>query len=110
MIVKPSDIVIVENSPGFHGKMIHSDHMTLAFWEVDKGAIGAEHRHHNEQILHVLEGEFEFAMGGKTQVCKAGDSVMIPSNALHGGKAITKCRLMDVFSPAREDYKNPAKK
>ena len=29
---------------------------------------------------------------------------MIPSNATHSGRAITACRILDVFYPLREDY------
>lgn len=56
-------------------------------------------------MMHVVEGEFEFTLDGKTKVYTAGDIVPIPSNVPHSGKALTPCRLMDVFSPAREDYK-----
>ena len=30
---------------------------------------------------------------------------MIPPNAVHSGRAVTELRLMDVFSPVREDYR-----
>ena len=56
-------------------------------------------------MMHVVEGEFEFTVDGKTQVYTAGAVVHIPSNVPHSGKAITPCKLMDVFSPVREDYK-----
>jgi len=31
--------------------------------------------------------------------------VVIAPHASHSGKALTKCTLMDVFSPVREAYK-----
>ena len=55
--------------------------------------------------MHVVEGDFEFTLDGETKICKPGDIVHIPSNLPHSGKAITPCKLMDVFSPAREEYK-----
>jgi len=91
--------------PGYHGRLVHGEKMTIAFWNVDKGAEVPEHSHENEQIMHVLDGEFEFTVGGDTQVYQAGELVVIPPQIPHRGKAITPCRLMDVFSPVREAYK-----
>ncbi len=105
MDIKLSDITAKEYMPGYHGKMIHSENMTLAFWEVEEGAEVPEHRHHHEQIMQVLEGSFEFTLDGQTGVYKPGDLVRIPPNVSHRGKALTPCKLMDVFSPVREEYK-----
>ena len=91
--------------PGLHGKIIHGETMTLAFWDVEEGAIVPEHFHINEQIMHVLEGKFEFTVAGETKVYLPGELVIIPSNISHSGKALTACKLMDVFSPVREAYK-----
>ncbi|MEN8788081.1 MAG: cupin domain-containing protein [Flavobacteriaceae bacterium] len=99
------DLEAREYFPGFLGKMIHTQHMTIAFWEVTAGAEVPEHAHHHEQVLHVLEGRFEFTLNGHTSTYESGDLVVIPPNAVHSGIARTACKLMDVFSPAREDYK-----
>lgn len=100
-----SEIEAKEIQPGLHGKMVHGKQLTWAFWEVEKGAGVPEHQHPHEQIMHVVEGEFEFTLNGKTKVYRNGDIVVIPSNVPHAGTALTPCKLMDVFSPAREDYK-----
>jgi quercetin dioxygenase-like cupin family protein len=100
-----SEITPKEIMPGYHGKLIHGETMTIAFWDVEKGATVPEHAHLNEQIMHVLEGEFEFTVGGETKIYKPNDLVIIPSNLPHSGKALTACKLMDVFSPVRETYK-----
>jgi quercetin dioxygenase-like cupin family protein len=94
-----------ELMPGYHGKMVHGNQLTWAFWTVEKGAVVPEHQHPHEQIMHVVEGDFEFTLDGETKICKPGDIVHIPSNLPHSGKAITPCKLMDVFSPVREEYK-----
>ena len=94
-----------ELMPGYHGKMVHGNQLTWAFWTDEKGAVVPEHQHPHEQIMHVVEGDFEFTLDGETKICKPGDIVHIPSNLPHSGKAITPCKLMDVFSPAREEYK-----
>ena len=91
--------------PGLKGKLVHGDKITWAFWGVKKGAEVPEHSHHHEQIMHVIDGEFEFILNGNKKIYKSGDVVVIPSNIPHSGKALTECRLMDVFSPVREEYK-----
>ncbi|NNJ87998.1 MAG: cupin domain-containing protein [Eudoraea sp.] len=105
MNIHLSEIEPKEIMPGYHGKLVHGETMTLAFWDVKEGAAVPEHFHVNEQIMHVLEGTFEFTVAGVTRVYLPGELVIIPSNTPHSGKALTACKLMDVFSPVREAYK-----
>lgn len=91
--------------PGFHGKLIHTDHMTFAYWRIDQGAQIHKHAHHHEQVVNMLEGEFELIVDGQSTVCRPGDIIVIPSNVPHEGTAISNCKILDVFSPSREDYK-----
>ncbi|MGB5226821.1 cupin domain-containing protein [Eudoraea sp.] len=105
MNVVLTDIETKEIMPGYHGKMIHGETMTLAFWEVEEGATVPEHSHKHEQIMQVLEGTFEFSLNGLAKLYKPNDLVIIPPFAPHSGKAITPCKLMDIFSPVREEYK-----
>lgn len=94
-----------EIMPGYHGKLVHSETMTIAFWTVIKHAEVPEHSHMNEQIMHVMEGEFQFTLDGTTKIYYPGDIVVISAHQKHSGKALTACKLLDVFSPAREEYK-----
>ncbi|MEY8021583.1 cupin domain-containing protein [Muriicola sp. SD30] len=91
--------------PGFLGKMIHGEKMTLVYWEVKKDAEVPEHSHENEQIMQVLKGEFEFTVDGSTAIYKSGELIVIPPHVPHSGKALTPCLLMDIFSPVREAYR-----
>lgn len=100
-----NDIASREIMPGYHGKMVHAQNMTWVFWDVEKDAEVPKHHHINEQIMHVVDGEFEFTLDGETAVYRKGDVVIIPPNVPHAGKALTVCKLMDVFCPAREEYK-----
>lgn len=94
-----------EIMPGLHGKLVHSENMSIAFWDVEKGAHVPEHSHMNEQIMHVMEGEFEFTLDGTTKVYGPGDIVVISPHLKHSGIALTPCKLLDVFSPTREEYR-----
>lgn len=100
-----SEMPSKEIMPGYHGKLVHSKSMSWVFWDVEKGAIVPEHQHIHEQIMHVVEGDFEFTLDGITKTYKSGDVVIIASNTPHSGKALTPCKLMDVFSPVRDEYK-----
>ena len=92
--------------PGFHGKVLHSDTMSFVLWRVDQGALLPEHRHVHEQVIHVLDGSFEATVAGRTETLRAGMVSAVPSNALHSGRALTDCRILDAFSPVREDYRD----
>ena len=91
--------------PGYHAKFVHSNNMTLAYWRIEAGAALPDHSHHHEQIVNLIEGEFEFNFKGEIKKLVPGDVVVVPPNVPHCGKAITACRIIDVFHPMREDYK-----
>ncbi|WP_158824858.1 cupin domain-containing protein [Mucilaginibacter lacusdianchii] len=98
------DIPVKEIAPGYMAKMIHTDVNTLNFIEVKAGAVSAIHQHIHHQCAFVLEGQFEMTVNGESQILDQGMYVIIPPNVPHGGKAITDCKLLDVFNPIREDY------
>lgn len=101
-----SEIDQKELLPGFNVRFVHTENMTLAYWEIKAGSVLPEHNHFQEQVAaQVLSGEFELTLEGETKILKQGDLAVIPSNAVHSGRAITDCELLDVFSPVREDYR-----
>ena len=91
--------------PGFHARIIHSERMTFVLWKIEAGAVLPEHSHPHEQVAHVLGGEFEITIDGITRRVGEGEVAAIPPNAVHSGKAITDCEIMDAFCPVREDYR-----
>ncbi|MGZ3929397.1 MAG: cupin domain-containing protein [Mucilaginibacter sp.] len=101
-----SDITTKEIAPGFFSKLIHTDANTINFIEVKAGCSVPLHRHVHEQCSFAIEGRFEMTVGGDTQVLEPGFFAVIPSNVLHGGIAVTDCKLIDIFSPVREDYRS----
>jgi quercetin dioxygenase-like cupin family protein len=104
-ITKIADLKEREVVPGVKGKFIHSDNMTVVYWNIDAGAVMPDHAHHHEQIVNVLEGEFDLIVEGKAYEAKPGFVAIVPSAVNHGGKAKTNVRILDVFYPVREDYR-----
>ncbi|MEO9964704.1 MAG: cupin domain-containing protein [Reichenbachiella sp.] len=91
--------------PGIVGHLIHTDTLTIGYFNIAKGAVLPAHAHVHEQVTNLLEGEFEMTVGGETKILTAGSVATIPSNAEHSGVALTDCKVIDVFNPVREDYK-----
>lgn len=91
--------------PGYRARFIHTEGMTLAYWEVEAGAALPEHSHPHDQIANVLEGQFELTVAGESRVLVPGQVAVIPGDVPHSGRAVTACRLLDAFQPAREDYR-----
>ncbi len=90
--------------PGMRGRFLHSERMTFAFWEIDDGFILPEHSHPQEQVAHLIEGRFEMTVKGETKLLHPGAVSVIPGNALHSGKALSACKILDIFTPRRLDY------
>ena len=103
--IKLKDIEEKEIVPGYHGRFVHSPNMTLAFWNVEAGASLPEHSHPHEQIMMLMEGQFEFVVDGQKEIHEPGSVVVIPPNIPHSGKAVTFCKIVDVFHPQREEYR-----
>jgi quercetin dioxygenase-like cupin family protein len=103
--MKVEDIESRELIPGTEVRFIHSDRMTVAYWTFEPAVSLPEHSHPHDQVTNIIEGEFELTIEGKPEILTAGDYRVIPPDAVHSGRSITACRIIDVFSPVREDYR-----
>ncbi len=99
--IKPSEII-----EGFQGRFVHTQHNTLAWWEVKKGAVLPRHSHEHEQVTQVLEGTFRLTVGNETFICEPGMVKVIPPHVEHEGIALTDCKIFDLFAPSRPEYHN----
>ncbi|PKL04578.1 MAG: cupin domain-containing protein [Spirochaetae bacterium HGW-Spirochaetae-9] len=70
----------------------------------ETGAEGAAHSHPHEQISYCLDGSFDYYVGETHYSLKPGDSILVAGGARHGTKCLARGRLLDVFSPPREDF------
>jgi quercetin dioxygenase-like cupin family protein len=93
-----------ELAPGCWAKLIHTENMTVAHWHLEAGAEIPSHSHPHEQVANVIEGEFELTVDSTMQVMRPGNIAVVPPDAVHYGKALTACYIIDVFYPVREDY------
>ncbi|KHF40229.1 cupin domain-containing protein [Halalkalibacter okhensis] len=86
-------------------RKIHQPGKQIMMMEVEfeLGGVGAEHSHPHEQFTYVLAGTFDFHVDGKRVLVKEGETLYIPSNAVHGVTALEAGTLLDTFTPLRED-------
>ncbi len=63
-----------------------------------------EHRHPQEQIVHVLEGRMRLIVEGIPHEIADGDSFYLASGVAHGVETIEETRVLDTFSPPRDEY------
>jgi quercetin dioxygenase-like cupin family protein len=60
------------------------------------------HVHEEEQIVLVLEGEFEFELDGEVRTMRQGDVAVVPPWVPHGARTLdSPYREVDVFNPPR---------
>ena len=99
------DIEQREIFPKCHVRFVHSENMTLSYWNLEEGADLPSHSHPHEQVCNMIEGRMELTVGDETKFVHDGSVVIIPPNTLHSTKALTACYVIDVFYPIREDYR-----
>lgn len=83
---------------GFDGKIM------LVKAKFETGAVGQMHRHYHSQVTYVESGEFRMTIDGVVKILKQGDSFYVLPWLMHGCVCTKPGILVDVFSPAREDF------
>lgn len=83
---------------GYDGKIM------LVKAKFETGAIGVMHKHYHSQVTYVESGEFEMTIGDEVKTLKRGDSFYVIPWIMHGCVCTKPGILIDVFSPAREDF------
>ena len=104
-LLRLDTLPVREIFPGLRARLIHSDRVTHSWVDVDAGATFPEHQHPHEQIVSVIDGELELVVNGEVHRLVPGVVFVIPPNVPHSGRGITACRVLDAFSPVRDDYK-----
>ncbi len=86
--------------------LAYGDQLMAVEVHFEAGAIGPMHSHPHTQLTYVLEGEFEFEIGGAKNIVKKGDTLFKQPNVVHGCVCTKQGVLLDTFSPYREDFVN----
>lgn len=102
--VSLSDLEPTEAADGVNlAVMAGSESMNVQHFEIEPGAVVAEHSHPHEQTGFIYEGEVVFVSDGEEVVCGSGDSYAIPGEQPHAAenRGDEPVRGVDIFSPPR---------
>jgi quercetin dioxygenase-like cupin family protein len=100
--VDVASIPAVEFIPGLVFRPVLAERTMTNFVEFQPHTEAPRHVHEEEQIVIVLDGEFEFELDGDVRVMRKGDVAVIPSWVPHGARTRDSgCTEVDVFNPPR---------
>jgi quercetin dioxygenase-like cupin family protein len=103
-------IEAVEMVPGLNFQPVLSENAIVNVVTFEPHTEAPMHSHVEEQIVIVVEGEFDFTLDGKTRTMRPGDMAVIPPWVPHGARTgDTPCKEMDVFTPPRATLLEHAK-
>ena len=105
MIARYQFAPTTEPVPGIVRRVLaNSPEIMLTEHTLKKGAILPEHHHPHVQLVYLLSGQFVIEMNSERLIIEKGDSFVIPSNTVHKVTALADSLVLDIFTPARQDY------
>jgi quercetin dioxygenase-like cupin family protein len=105
MSQRPAPFPAVDTGTGVIRQVLaDSPEMMVVANDFQAGAVGAMHHHPHVQATLVESGHFVFTVAGETFEVGPGDCFVVPSNADHGCQCLAAGRLVDSFTPRRDDF------
>lgn len=106
MFCDPKTRETKELAPGITARTFWGENMLASVVDLEPDMPLPEHSHPHEQIGMILEGSLEFTLAGETKTLGKGELFIAPGGAPHSARTGPEgARVIDVFSPVREDLK-----
>lgn len=95
----------IEICPGIKRQTVASGKtMYQMVAHLDAGSKMPEHQHPQEQQVYILSGRMKLIVNGTPHELSAGESYYLASNVPHGVETLEETRVLDTFSPPRDEY------
>ena len=95
----------IELCPGVKRRTVTSgERMYQMVAELQAGSRMPAHQHPQEQVVFILEGRMRLIVNGTPHELTPGDSFYLAANVPHGVETIEDTRVLDTFSPPRDEY------
>lgn len=105
LFAQPSDGTWTDMPGGSRRRVVlELPELMLVEFTFEAGGVGALHSHPHVQTSYIAEGTFEVTIDGVTEAISQGGAYIVPSGKVHGVKALTAGRLIDTFTPRRDDF------
>lgn len=105
-VTHSDDTAMRTPEPGLYRQVMStSESLMLVRHRMDAGWQGATHAHPHEQLVYVVRGAIQLTMQGQRHDLRSGDSILVPGGVEHRATASEPSEVLDVFTPAREDYR-----
>ena len=93
-------------APGLAARIFVGDQVMISLVSIEPNAEGRTHSHPEEQWGVLLAGDGVRTQGAKDYPVSVGDFWRTPGGVTHSFRAGgVGARILDIFSPPREDYK-----
>jgi quercetin dioxygenase-like cupin family protein len=100
--VEVAGVEPVEFVPGLEFRPVLGQQTLTNFVRFQPQTEAPVHVHEEEQIVIVLDGEFEFSIDGDVRTMRPGDVAVIPPWVPHGARTLdSSCYEVDIFTPPR---------
>lgn len=93
-VVKPVDLIGYQEGSVVSRTIIDKGIGTLTLFAFDKGQGLSEHTAPFDALVHVIDGEAEVTISGKSLNLIEGEMVIMPANQPHALRAINKFKMM----------------
>jgi len=91
-------------------QMIYGERLMICRLTISAGTTVPPHRHSHEQFTIVERGRVRYVLGTDEKVFGPGDVILLPGGFWHGATMLEEeAVLVDIFSPIREDFLEPAR-
>ena len=104
IFAQPTDGKVTQLEGSTRRVILELPDLMLVEFTFVKGGVGASHSHPHVQSSYVIEGVFDVTVDGITQRIGAGGAFIVPSGLVHGVVAVEAGRVIDSFTPRRDDF------
>jgi len=92
--VRAVDLVAYQDDAIVSREILRTRTGAVTVFAFDEGQGLSEHRAPFDALVHVLEGEAEIVISGKSFLLKDGEMILMPADELHSVRAIRKFKMM----------------